>query len=99
MSRECSKVNHNLDNEQTNIMKTLSSFHAAKINGVIAITTPIPDSRGNISTRTPIYHLPVYNVDLTIDNNDKLTMACDLADMTDLIAKLREVKNQLSRSS
>lgn len=92
-------LEEHLDNtERTERQAPLSSFHVGKMNGVIAITTPIPDGRGNISTRTPIYHLPVYNVDLTIGDKATLNLKCDLADMTDLVAKLRELKNQWGRS-
>lgn len=66
----------------------------------IAITTPIPDKNGKISKKTPVFHLPIYKVDLKLHNTDKgieeeevVSFRCDLADMTDLIGKLKCFEN------
>jgi hypothetical protein len=89
-NQECSGIDR-LANVDNNV---LADFRAHKVDQVVAITTPIPDARGNISTKTPIYHLPVYSVHLKTANNETLNFKCDLADMADLLAKLKELKNQ-----
>lgn len=42
----------------------LGKFHMSRLTDVLAITTPIPDQYGNVSTKTPIFHLPMYRLDL-----------------------------------
>lgn len=70
-----------------------------KENNVIAITTPIPGSDGLVSKKTPVFQLPVYKVDLNFEQEESVTFHCDLADITDLITKLKSCENQWRRAN
>jgi len=79
----------------------LKSFHVARLYQVVAISTPLADQLGRVSKKTPIFHLPVYEVKLQmVDPEDPageirdLCFHCDLADLTDLIDKLKSFQNQ-----
>lgn len=78
---------------------TLSQVHVSRLDQVVAITTPIPDQRGHTSKKTPIFHLPVYQIKLEMrgdvsSTDGELQFHCDLADLTDLIDKLKSYQNQ-----
>lgn len=76
----------------------LSSSNAIKEEDVIAITTPVSAPDGTISEKTPIFHLPVYKVSLQLEGQDEpITFHCDLADITDLIGKLKVCENLWKR--
>lgn len=68
---------------------TLQDCKVSKKNNLVAITTPIPAKDGSVSKKTPVYHLPVYKVKLKLSDEQMLEFYCDLADMTDLIDKLK----------
>lgn len=73
----------------------LTDFKVFKDDKVIAISTPIPGSNGEISKKTPVFHLPVYKINLQLDDGGQnVTFHCDLADLTDLISKLKSLENQ-----
>lgn len=76
--------------------KSLEGFTVTRLDDIVAITTPIPDARGNVSSKTPVFHLPIYKVDLELDRGNT-SFHCDLADLTDLISKLKELRNQWQR--
>lgn len=79
---------------------------------VVAITTPVPGPDGQISKKTPIYHLPVYKFEMelaneeteskeneqNLDSKQVVSFHCDLADITDLLDKLRAFENSWRRS-
>lgn len=62
--------------------------------GIFAVSTPIAGPDGQKSKKTPVFYLPVYNVKLTLEENSKVEFNCDLADMTDLLSKLKALENQ-----
>ena len=79
----------------------LDAFGIARQEDLLAITTPVPDHLGNVSIRTPVFHLPVYMVSLfgsTESDTQQLEFHCDLADLTDLISKLKQLNEQWTRS-
>lgn len=82
---------------ETSQKSDLEGFKISRLDDIVAITTPIPDARGNTSSKTPLFHLPVYKVDLT-SNGHEISFHCDLADLTDLVAKLKELNIQWRRS-
>lgn len=84
--------------------KILNDFVVSKLDQVVAVTTPIPASDGRVSRKTPIFHMPIYKINLSFDDKtqtDDETKAidfnCDLADLTDLIDKLKTLRNQWRR--
>lgn len=80
------------------IIHNLTDFQVSKKTNVVAITTPIPGEDGKISKKTPVYHLPVYEVELQSDSGEPIKFHCDLADITDLISKLKSYENQRRKS-
>jgi len=79
-------------------VKVVTSYQVSKDDKVVAITTPVPGKDGQVSRKTPIFHLPVYKIDLEFDHSETLTINCDLADMIDLISKLKTFENIWRRS-
>lgn len=72
-----------------------------KDESIIAITTPIAAKDGTISKKTPVFHLPVYKIHLDLKNqqdNETTVFHCDLADLRDLIEKLKVVENLWKKS-
>lgn len=80
---------------ETNRSIVLDKIHATRQEDVIAITEPIPDELGNVSSKTPIFHLPVYKLSLAEaaqqPDGRQVEFHCDLADLTDLISKLKQL--------
>lgn len=67
---------------------------------LVVICTPMPGPNGEISKKTPVYHLPVYNVELKLDDGpseEVVSFQCDLADLTDLIDRLKACENLYKR--
>ena len=103
----------------------LNRAQVSRLEQVVAITTPVPDSLGRTSKRTPVFHLPVYEVKLLVEHLgqgtnrteklaedkqqqqqqkaheepefDETRFSCDLADLSDLIDKLKSYQNQWRR--
>lgn len=76
----------------------LVSFRAEKQSNLVAVSTPVPGANGRVSPKTPIFHLPVYKISLELDNNQSKMFFCDLADMCDLVDKIRRIKSRSSGS-
>ena len=111
--------------ERNNYLKSqhLAKYQVSRLVDVLAVTTPIPDEYGNVSTKTPVFHLPMYKVDLLLrrqtktigpqkerdhqhggdsdddncDADDSLSFHCDLADLTHLLNRLKELNQEWSR--
>lgn len=71
----------------------LIDCHVTKELNTVAISTPIPAENGQISHKTPIFHLPLYKVQLKLDQTPTIGFNCDLADMIALIDKLKNYEN------
>ena len=75
--------------------RVLEQLKVTKMEQLVAITTPNPGPDGQVSRKTPVFHLPVYKIRLIFENDpNELELHCDLADLTDLIDKLKRVQNQ-----
>lgn len=80
--------------------RILRQVEATRLSHLVAVTTPIPTSDNRISKKTPIFHLPVYKIELKIESpasSDELSFYCDLPDLSDLIDKLKSMENQWRR--
>jgi hypothetical protein len=86
-----------MSNEQQQVLN-LAEFLVSKERNVVAITTPIPGKDGKLSKKTPVYHLPVYKVNFRFDDGNPVDFHCDLADITDLINKLKSYENNWRKS-
>lgn len=76
---------------------SLKQSQVTKLTKLIAVATPIPGKDGLVSKKTPVFHLPVYKIDLQLDDDETVTFHCDLADMTHLIDQLKSYKNHRRR--
>lgn len=83
----------------------LLDVQVTKLSQLVAISTPIPAQDGRTSKKTPVFQLPVYEIDLKLaeDENEDIKQKtrrfhCDLADLSDLIEKLKSLENQWRRS-
>lgn len=77
---------------------SLKNFHVTKLSKLIAVATPIPGKDGSVSKKTPVFHLPVYKIDLQLNTGEVVTFHCDLADMTHFIDQLKSYKNHRQQS-
>lgn len=73
---------------------TLKECQVHRQEGVFAVSTPIAGPDGQISKKTPVFHLPMYSVKLKFEDDRQVEFVCDLADMTDLIGKLKTLQDQ-----
>lgn len=78
---------------------SLENCQITKVDHIIAVITPIPNKKGQISKKTPVFHLPVYEVTLNVetDETQPLTFYCDLAELIDLIDKSASLENAWRR--
>lgn len=86
--------NSTTHNRQLQQWPALVESNVSKEHQVLAIITPTPAANGQVSKKTPIFHLPVYKVDLKLNSNESINFHCDLADLADLIDKLKRYQNQ-----
>lgn len=76
----------------------LQDFMVNKEKKIVAISTPIPGHNNQVSKKTPVFHLPVYKINLQMkDQDEPIEFHCDLADMIDIIDKLKGYENQLKQ--
>lgn len=76
----------------------LENCQVTKVDHIIAVITPIPGKKGQISKKTPVFHLPVYEVTLEAgDGTTPVTFYCDLAELTDFIDKSVSLENAWRR--
>lgn len=71
----------------------IKSYKVSRQEDVFAVSTPIAGPDGQVSKKTPVFHLPVYNVELNLEKGERVDFTCDLADMTDLLGKLKALEN------
>lgn len=85
-------TDHNIDVRSPVVR--LIDCNVTKETQVVAISTPLKaQNTDEASCKTPIFYLPIYKVQLKLDQNKSVEFHCDLADMICLLDKLKHYEN------
>lgn len=67
----------------------IKNYAVEKQEQLVAVSVPVPAPDGTVSPKTPIFHLPVYKITLSFDDDSEEASYCDLAELSDFMERMR----------